>query len=701
MWGTLIQGLLGLAVLSIIGLLVVALAPAREASQNAIAAPIIGVVAVSLFHAAVGAIFPTRVSTVILIAAVLAGFVRVARSRRSEFADALTRLRGAPLLLAMGLPALIFGSAVFADGPALVRTGQTFDVYAFVAAADWVDNHRYTDLPIASEDPPGDLYAAGHLAADLRLGNEQTITSLAFLLGGLDEMQLMQAVQGLWIILLALGAGTLALSLGTGHRRAAVVAMVIPLSPLLIAQLFDQNVASLLGIAAGLCTVGAVHLSLVRPSRANGLIAGFFLAGLAAIYSELLILVLPVVTILFLWTLTAAKSRLDCWRWLTGAVTATVVVGLVPWYRTVLSMSGHASRGRDIPGYLSPFDPTHSSVATVAARVIGEHGYFEGNGISSVGIALIVLMLIGIVAALLTPASRKAALAVVVAWVAVVFLLTARSGLQYPQFRAIEFTTPFLLTISVIGLMLLTSHISWPLLGEGALFAVSLAVVLLWAETLASLNSRADDFRTSVPLDGVAQAESWIESVGAENVLIIESEVEHQLALIHNLKDHPGIAYAALEPSYVGKPSESHWNGERRSYLLVGRSELRSSDTASPVESNQLFEFYRSTDLDLSILAFTAMRATASGIAISAAQTGDRYYLYPLDFTRSEATGVFEVSATCGAAPGWLRIDGDQVTADVLGVALTEAEHSPRPKYAIALDLSSCWFPRLELGATN
>jgi hypothetical protein len=84
-------------------------------------------------------------------------------------------------------------------------------------------------------------------------------------------------------------------------------------------------------------------------------------------------------------------------------------------------------------------------------------------------------------------------------------------------------------------------------------------------------------------------------------------------------------------------------------------------------------------------------------MSIAAAQTGDLYYLFPVDFTTSVDGGVLEVSATCGAAPGWLRLDGDRITAEVPGITVAQVADSPRPKYSISLDLSSCRVPRLEL----
>lgn len=535
---------------------------------------------------------------VLFPAAGLVAFWR--RSRTAQLPPAVVRV----LLIATlaGIPALLVGliPQTRVDGPRLVQPTWNNDAYAYVTLTDWLQDHAATDRPSLPPRPPAYDYARAHLENGLRVG-EELVQATAATLTGRDPAITWYTVTALWLLLLpgamAAAAQLLGLSVGAGMAAGALTS----LSTLTTGQLFNQNAASLLGIAIVPVTLALLLAAVFEtgPWRPPVWLVGLSIAGLFATYSEYLpILALGLgAGLLATWFSTGLTVFGRALRKCVHIGLFAVVLAPLAWYNLVRALLlEYRIAGRFS---LSPFlDTTGWAVIN---RYAGVASFQAGGSPSLLGPLICGAILLGVIAALWSAPGRRVA-AYVASSAFLIYVLSFVRPYDYAQLRAIEITLPVVFLGVAVGFHTVFRRIrarSQPL----AVVVAAPLGLLLAAFSIANVQTARETTSSPIVVSRTVDADfsealGWLRNVvrgKGENLLVLDSHFFQQLWIMYLLREWPQVDYPFIYGDYTkGLEGRGLWDSKLRSYALVGTRDYVDADPGVIMAENNR---YRLLDL--------------------------------------------------------------------------------------------------------
>lgn len=600
----LLVGLGGLAVLTALGLAV--LAPLRRARREALlaAAPLLGAALLAVvmsttawFLPAAGGLAVTGVVAVALVGVAVARGGRPWRiDRRAAGTLALLLLLGCAAAATALLPHLWVG-----DGRAISANGS-HDLYYYAAESTWLlENPIDTwptigDVPGAGTAAPGDypMYAA--LQTPLRIG--QPMVQAALLAAtGQSAVDGIGVLTVLWVLVVTPGAYAAARLLRVRPRPAVGVALVCGASALLVQQAYQQNVDSLLGVGLALLALAACVAAVER--RVPVPLAALVLAAVVAVYTEYATFLAPAI---LAGVLLRRPLRRPVLARAAALVGLAVVIAPTAWARGlgVLLVDRSADTG------FSPL--ADDGLWLAAARAVGA-APLTGSSPSRVALPLLALLVAGWVGAVLADRHRAMWAALLVVGLGYVSWL-AMDGRGYTQMRAAVLLSPLLLLASGVGWAALLERLRRRLRGPvGAVRepADARRSTLVWRAAVVGLTASAAVFALvnlrSAPLsldravvtwrhvdasfDDVA---AWVaEDAGprGEDVTALVPDLFTQVWAAGALRSADLVAYPSLRPDYLGRTH--YWAGEADRFWLVGPGAQVAADEDAVLRTNERF----------------------------------------------------------------------------------------------------------------
>ncbi|SCX51743.1 hypothetical protein SAMN03159343_2622 [Klenkia marina] len=601
-------------VLTSFGWAVLTLVPDELRRQVLPAAPVVGIAFLVCGLHATGILLPVSVGVWVLGVVAVALIARfVVRHGVRRWADRTT-LAWCAVAVAVGIPlaAVSMAPSIELGSPTVVSATPSNDAVYYVSVTGWLEEHSILDAPAvapvpAGQEPsgavPGDGPAQTALDLPLRVGQELVQAALN-VLTSTNPTTTFVAWLGTWVLLIPGACVGAARVLGASRTAGLVAGTVVASSTVLVQQAYNQNAASVLGVALVPLAMGLFVASL-RPGtdRRTHVVAALVLGAVVGTYSEFAPFLAPALIA------AAVVRRTHVRAAVLGAlqvILLAVVLAPLAWYRAVVSLLVVGSGG-DNPSVSPYLDP---DVLVVADRLVGFPTATSSTGVAVAGgLALVVLG--GWVAAVLVGPARGLATGFAVSSTAVVGLLTAE-GLDYAQRRAVEITFSVGLFLAVLGWASVASAVTGLVRrfadrrrpAVARLVAAGIAsVVLVSLAAWVSLNARSSlDSLDPVALPGrhvdgsFTEAAAWVRELGGDegedlSVLVPQFFDQQWMTLV--LADEDDVEYPALRPDYLRV--SSYWSGGTDRYWLVGDGVQVAADPGVVIRQNDRF---RLLDLD-------------------------------------------------------------------------------------------------------
>ena len=597
-------GLGGLAVVTVLGLAV--LAPMRRPRRDALlaAAPVLGAALLAVVMSTTSWLLPASGGLAVTagVAAVLVA-VAIRRGRRPWHVDARALATLAVLLVigaAAAATALVPAFWV-GDGRATSPNGS-HDLYYYAAESTWLLENPIRTWPSIGDEPgvgsavPADYPMFAALRIPLRIG--QPMVQAALLAAtGQTAVDGIGALTALWVLVVAPSAYAAARLLRVRPPAAVGVAALCGTSALLVQQVYQQNVDSLLGVSLALLALAACVAAVER--RVPVPFAALVLAGVVAVYTEYATFLAPAI-------LAGVLLRRRLGR--TVVTRAAAVVGLAvvmaptAWGRGV----GVLLVDRSTDDGVSPL--ADEGLWLAAARAVGA-APLTGTAPSRLALPLIALVVVGWVAAAV--ASRYRILWVVLLLVGLGYVTSlALQGHGYTQMRAATLLSPLLLLAAGVGWAALLDRLRRGGTGGGIpadpgarrsvlLERVAMTGLVLAVAAFAVVNLRS----APLALDrGLVQwrhvdhtfdeASTWVTQQGdgrGADVTALVPDLFTQVWVAAGLRDADLVAYPALRPDYLGLTH--YWGGEADRFWLVGPGAQLDADDGAVLQANARFSF--------------------------------------------------------------------------------------------------------------
>lgn len=612
-----VVAVLGWAVLAVVGVVVLALVPDPARRRLLPAAPLLGVLLMVASLSLTAFFTSVRNGMLVLALVVVTIAVATTRSRgravwtyrRQDLAVAL-----AAAVLGLGPFALAVLPSLHAHGQLVQPTGN-HDAAFYVSLTEWLEHHDGVHAPVITQDPtiadaapPAFGPTRSAITAHLRIGESLTQAGLNTVLRT-DSQTTYYAFTALWAALVLSSVTAAARLLRLPPLACLSAALAVSVLPLTIRQVYNQNAASLLGIALAPLVLAMFGDAVSRRRTVPVWLAALGLGGLVGVYLEYLSILVPAAVLL---TFVRAPRE---WPRALGAAAATtaLAVAIVPlgWWKAYESASTLA--GITDNGMTSPF-LNGGKVADVG-RMIGAHAQRESSRLIPVLVVLLLALLVVGLALALLPRTRHYAVSVAgAAALLIAWYSTHLRDKEYTQGRIVELGMPLLVTAAALGWAGLVSAFSGPPNGRSwqeLPLAVrqrvperrrrALAAVLAAGAVLVAFGVYArTDFEQGLPamrlaetrnIDGTyAEAADWVAELGGQDgrdVTAVVPDFYQQLWLVMALHDEPAVSYPVLRVDYLTLTQA--WAGEADPYLLVDNYVLLHTDPSAVVRRNDRF----------------------------------------------------------------------------------------------------------------
>lgn len=584
------------AVLGVLGLTVVA--PLQDRTRDALvpAAPAFGVVLLVVVLHSTSMVVSTSVGVVVVLGVAAALLLVATRRRRPPWRIS----QSAWVWAAVGLIAGSASAAVALQPTAtagdsrVVSPNASHDAFYYVSVSEWLTNHPASDIPDIGSGPgygdalPVDGPAASSLMMHLRIGQE-LVQSFLNVMSHTSATDTFTPWLATWLLIVPGACIGVAGLLGWSRVSGLLLGVLVSTSVVVMQQVYTQNAASILGIALAPVVLACVIVA-VDPVRRGSIILGAAgLAGLVGTYHELAPIVAPAVMGAVLVrrpaTITHAVARA------AALVGTAVVLAPMAWYRAALFLLGVESGFDALP---SPFLQAPRQV--IVNRLVGTAPASGGEQHSAVAPVLVVLIVVGLLAALVLSRDRGAWLGLLLGGFGLVAVLSAEQR-GYTQRRAVEILVPLVLVVVAAGWDAALRR--WPrerraarVLGAGVASGLLVAVGVWAAVNVRSADAAFDP--ADVPArhvdDSFAEAAQWVTDVGGrggEAVTVLVPNFFDQLWISRALAGESMVSYPGLFPDYLRV--QQFWGGEVDRYLLVGRGTQVDSEESAIVASNERF----------------------------------------------------------------------------------------------------------------
>ncbi len=551
----------------------------------------------------------------LVVVGVVRGTTRPFVGRPAAGWTAAGLLVGLPFSLVALAPSLRLGD------PGVVSATTNNDAVFYVSVSNWLQRHPITAVPQIPPAPgagdltvvatPGDGPALTSLTAPLRVGQELVQAALNTVTGT-SSFDTFSPWLAAWVLLVPGGCLAAAALLGLPRAAGLTAGVVLAGSTVVAQQVYNQNAASLLGIAMAPLVLAAVAAAVGLPARRRPppgddagpggappvvpvLLAAVLLAGVVGTYTEYLPFLGPALAGLVL-------LRLRGWRRAVGRGLAVValsgVVAPLVWIRAVGSVL--AVRGGAAEVFGSPYlgvDP-----GLVVSRLTGASA-LPAVLVSPATAVLAGLVVVGALLAVLLDRRRGLWAGFLVAGAPFIAYLTVQD-LGYTQRRAIDIAYPVLLLVAVAGwtaAVRALRHRARAARGPGPwaralpvlVAAGTTAAVALWAG--ANVTSSLTSFDPASLAhrhvdDDFADVERWVEEVGGPggaDVSVLVPEFFDQQWTALALADEDDVEYPALRPDYLR--TGSFWSGGSDRWWVVGTGVQVLADAGAVVHQNDRF----------------------------------------------------------------------------------------------------------------
>lgn len=576
--------------LTVVGLAACAALPRRPRALLLPAAPVLGAaLSVVVLHTSA---LVTGVKLGLVLLVLVAAALAVLGARRSDRAlpgrRAVLALLLAPLAAAPGFALALLPSAAY-DG-AMVLPSSNHDAFYYAGVTEWLVEEpglRRPELgpaPEASAAVPFEASALRHVGQGLRLGDSLVQAAVNAALGTEAETTF-YPLTATWLVLLPAAAVAAARLLGAGTWAGLLTGAAAAASPVLVRQAYNQNSASLLGIALAPLALVAVADALCRrpqlPLWLPALVAGAWFGT----YTEYAAVAVPALLLVLLlrhprdWPRVALRTLALA---LLAALLAPLVV--VNAARSLLFLSGAPPAA-----WVSPF--LDAPPVLLAARVTGAATPYGGETGTVLPWLLVAVGLVGLAGAVAVAPGRRLWAAVLASAVFALAQYGVLDPRPYTQQRLVEIVVPLLVVVAGLGWAGLVRAV--PARHRAAALAVALAAAALW--TSVGLRSDVQLAREALaaprPVDpSFEDAATWVREFGGsegEDASVVAGGFFDQLWLAEALRDEREVGYPVLDPSYF--TMESFWDGEVDPYLLVDRGAWLDAPPGAVLRENERF----------------------------------------------------------------------------------------------------------------
>lgn len=590
----------GLALLTLVGLAV--LAPLRPGHRAPLlpAAPVLGAGLVACVLSWTSFVTSSRgglaVVAVVAVLLVVVGWRRGTRPWRLD----LRAVAVGAALTAVGAVAATVASlpSVWAGDTRPIHPNPSHDIFYYVAEAAWLTEAPISPVPELGAVPgegtmaPADQPIRSALTFPVRIG-QPLVHSAVLLVSGTEAVDAPMAVLALWVALVAPAAFVGGRLLRLPPAAAGALAVLVGSSALLLHQAYQQNSDSILGVATGLLALGAVVAAVQR--RTPMAIGALSLASVAAVYVELLLYLVPAVAgaVLLARPVRHAGARL---LRVLRVVALALLLGGPAWVRGVLGLL--VDRSHDA----SPSPFFSDGWWPAAARVVGATPLTDLPGSSRAGALLVVLAVVGLLVGLLLSRRRAVWWPLVLVGGAAVAVATL-DGRGYTQMRSVVLLAPFVTVVVVDGWSSLVRGVArrwapggrdgWWVVARGAVVVGLIASVTVYAAVnlRTGVRSLDRDYALSRHVDeSFDDVAEWAQRWGGpdgEDLTVVVPDFFSQQWVGHQLREARAVAYPETWLDYFG--TRRHWAGEVDAYVLVGPGAVVDAPAGSVVARNDRF----------------------------------------------------------------------------------------------------------------
>jgi hypothetical protein len=527
-----------------------------------------------------------RWGLVLVVAAGIA-LAFIQRRRHRGRGDLLSRRAWGRLVLAAALGVLPLVVTLLPElrvgGPVVDQPTLNNDAFSYVTVSDWLRGHSALDQPDTKAGPPAYGYVAFHLDIGLRIG-EELLQAANATVNRSDPLRTWFPTMAVWLWLLPGSVMAAAEVLGHDRRLGAVAGVVTGASAVVIGLAYNQNSASLLGIAMAPLVV-ALLAAVIEDAPLPRWLPAVMVAAFLGTYTEYAPLLAGTLAIALATRgrdATAALARL-------GRV-GVVSVALAPlvYVNAVRSLLHETDAASSSAFYL---DNTRVQFAN---RFLGTASLPHLADPNLVGAIVAVACVAGLAAAVLLDRHRWLWGSLLGAWVALLLFLEHVHVFPYGHQRAVEITNPLVLFIAVLGWGAAIeragrAEVSTRLAVAGGVVALLYVVANVQRSTEVARSDLVLERHVDPPLHDAA---AWAADHGGpagQDVSVVVDDFFDQLWLAYLLRGEADTSYPTLHPDYF-RTEAFVPPGDRR-YAVVQRGLPLVADPGVVVGGNERFVF--------------------------------------------------------------------------------------------------------------
>ncbi|MDN4172683.1 hypothetical protein QWY28_07005 [Nocardioides sp. SOB77] len=486
-----------------------------------------------------------------------------------------------PAALAVALPTIWAGDNRPVAGTVVV------DQFYFASNATYLTDHPLLPGPYwnpadwVGSAPPSYGPVVDVISNRLRYGQSAVASALSFLLRQ-EPSDTVTPLSITWVVVMGGAAFVVAVLLGVRLRWALLAVPLVTSSLYVTTQALEGKNDGLLGVSLALLALGLSYA--VTRSTAYWWPLTVSVAGLASVYAELVLVLVPAVALVALLgsrRQLLARLNVVAASWALGAV-------LTPWAWIWLAESARIG-GRFSDG-ATPFEGRSGLDllrSVMGAQPIGGRVVVVVFSVAAVVCAVAILA--GLVLVGLRSPARGAAigLVLVLGWLE---LSAYRSGAGNLQYRTAQLGWAFVLLLAVVGWQALLRLLEGrPRSGRAAAASVVAVAVAFASVNLATAASHLPRERAEVQHVDAAQLDEalgWVEEVDAADVAVLVPRFTDLVWLALGLREHAEVAYPVLPAIYLG--SFPRWDREPDRYYLLGAGAETSGDV-TVLEENERY----------------------------------------------------------------------------------------------------------------
>lgn len=580
------------------GLLALSLLPVVWRERLAPATGVIGAAALVVALHATSIVTGVRWGLVVVLAAG-AALAIVERRRHRGPGDLLGRRAWGRLVLAAALGVLPLVVTLLPElrvgGPVVDQPTLNNDAFSYVTVSDWLRGHSALDQPDIEAGPPAYGYVAFHIDIGLRVG-EELLQAANATVNRSDPLRTWFPTMAVWLWLLPGSVMAAAELLGHDRRLGAVAGVVVGASAVVVGLAYNQNSASVLGIAMAplvVALVGIVIEGQPVPRWLPAVMAAAFL-GTYTEYAPLLAGTIAIAVATRGSVAAAALGRL------ARVGVASVAMAPLVYVNAVRSLLQETDAGSSSAFYLG------NTRVEFANRFLGTASLRHLPDLNVVGAVVAVACIAGLVAAVTLDRRRWLWASLLGAWIALLLFLEHVLVFPYGHQRAVEITNPLVLLIAVIGWGAAierahTAEVASRLVAAGAVAAAVFVAANVQRSTEAAGSDLVLERHVDPPLRDAA---AWAAGRGGpdgEDTIVVVDDFFDQLWLAYLLRGDSDTSYATLHPDYF-RTDAFVPPGDRR-YAVVERGLPVVAGAGVEVGGNERFVFLDLARGDATIVA--------------------------------------------------------------------------------------------------